>query len=76
MDTDDDAINPKHYTRGVSTYSYIKSWNMNYEEGRILKYITRWRHKNPDNPVQDLEKAKWYLEELIARVHSEGAGNV
>lgn len=74
--TTDDPINPSHYTKGDSTYGYIKSWKMNYEEGCIVKYVTRWRHKNPANAVQDLEKARWYLDELITRAETEGVENV
>ena len=76
VETTDDPINPSHYTKGDSTYGYIKSWKMNYEEGCIVKYITRWRHKNPANAVQDLEKARWYLDELITRAETEGVENV
>lgn len=72
----DDPINPSHYTKGDSTYGYIKSWKMNYEEGCIVKYVTRWRHKNPANAVEDLEKARWYLDELITRAETEGVENV
>lgn len=31
----------------------------------VIKYICRWKQKNG---VQDLEKAKWYLERLINHV--------
>jgi len=75
VDTDD-PINPGHYTKGISAYSYIASWNMGYEAGNIIKYVTRFPYKNPSNPTQDLEKAKWYLEELISRVEREGADDV
>ena len=33
-------------------------------QGTILKYLFRYRHK--DNPLQDLQKARWYLDRLIA----------
>ena len=29
----------------------------------FLKYLFRYRHKN--NPLQDLKKARWYLDRLI-----------
>lgn len=31
--------------------------------GQIIKYLWRWKHKNG---IEDLQKAKWYLERLIA----------
>ena len=36
---------------------------MNYIEGNIIKYTTRYKFKNG---IEDLKKAKWYLEKLIA----------
>ena len=35
------------------------------DTGNILKYICRWNNKNG---LQDLEKAKWYLDHLIDHV--------
>jgi Uri superfamily endonuclease len=32
--------------------------------GNIIKYVSRYRHKNG---VQDLEKAKWYIDYLIKK---------
>lgn len=37
------------------------------ETGNVLKYMCRWKNKNG---VQDLEKARWYLEHLIDHVKS------
>ena len=36
--------------------------------GNALKYILRARHK--ENYVEDLKKAKWYLEYLIQRIEN------
>lgn len=38
------------------------------DTGNIIKYICRWNHKNG---LQDLKKAKWYLEHLINHVEKE-----
>jgi hypothetical protein len=40
---------------------------MDYIRGNIIKYVTRSPYKN-DSPLQDLEKARWYLEYLIAEI--------
>ena len=32
--------------------------------GNIIKYVSRYKHKNG---VQDLEKAKWYIDYLIKK---------
>lgn len=55
---------PFHYNKGIQTIDYINSWDMNYMEGNIIKYVTRYKYKNG---VEDLEKAKEYLERLIER---------
>ena len=54
---------PEHYTKGIETIDYIRSWNMDYVRGNIIKYITRFPYIG--TPLQDLKKAKWYLEYLI-----------
>ena len=56
----DNINHPEHYTKGIET---IRSWEMDYVRGNIIKYVTRFPYKG--TPVQDLEKAKWYLEYLI-----------
>jgi len=53
---------PKHYTQGIEMWDYSYSHNLNFFEGNIIKYVTRWRHKNG---LEDLLKAKQYLDKLI-----------
>ncbi len=69
MQNDDVVNHPSHYTSGsIECIDAIQS-SMSYEafcgylKGNVLKYL--WRYKNKNNPVEDLEKAKWYLEKLI-----------
>lgn len=38
----------------------------------VIKYICRWKNKNG---LQDLEKAKWYLEHLINHVKKQKEEN-
>ena len=59
-----DIINkPSHYNQGsIEQIDFIKSQNMSYIEGNIIKYTTRYKFKNG---IEDLKKAKWYLEKLI-----------
>ena len=57
-----DPINPDYYTKGIEVTKFILSWKLNFCEGNIVKYICRWRNKNG---VEDLLKAKKYLELLI-----------
>ena len=63
----DPVERPAHYNVGeVQAIDYISmqlgSGVKHYLEGNILKYMHRWRFKNG---VEDLRKAKWYLDKLI-----------
>jgi len=61
----EDNISPSHYQRGgFQTTDVILAWGLGYCLGNVIKYICRAGHKT-DNPVEDLEKAKWYLEKEI-----------
>jgi hypothetical protein len=64
-----DLINhPPHYTAGgVETIDFIEAKKLNYNLGNCVKYITRADHKG--NRLQDLQKAKWYLEREILSAH-------
>ena len=65
----EDAVNrPAHYRVGaMEAIDYIyqqlgAEGIKTYLEGNILKYMHRWRFKNG---VEDLRKARWYLDKLI-----------
>ena len=64
-----DPVNhPAHYTTGgIETIDFIEAKNLNYNLGNVVKYITRADHKG--NRVEDLQKAKWYLEREILSQH-------
>ncbi len=57
-----DKINPPYYKRSIEVTDFIIEYDMNFLEGNIIKYVTRYKNKNG---IEDLEKAKWYLEKLI-----------
>ncbi len=57
-----DNINPDHYKRGdIEVIDFILDQNFNYLEGNIIKYVSRYKDKNG---LEDLKKAKWYLNRL------------
>ena len=67
MDPDFDPIRPSHYAfdEGViECIDYIESHAFDFVEGNVIKYVTRYQHKNG---TEDLKKAKWYLDRLIKR---------
>ena len=53
---------PSHYNKGIEMWDYAHSHDLNFFEGNIVKYVTRWKDKNG---VEDLHKAKQYLDKLI-----------
>jgi len=63
---ENDAINhPSHYTRGtIECIDAIEGLGFGYLEGNVLKYLTRYPFKGG---IEDLLKAKWYLNRLIER---------
>ena len=72
---------PKHYQSetGMEVIDVIHAFTFNltgieaFDTGNILKYICRWKEKNG---VQDLEKAKWYLELMDQQIFEKETDKV
>lgn len=60
----DQQVAGSHYQRAIQPWEIISVWELDFWEGNVLKYLLRWKHKDG---VQDLKKAKHYLEYLIER---------
>lgn len=62
-----DLVNrPPHYTDGgIDTLKFIEAKDLNYRLGNVVKYISRTGKKVDSDPIQDLEKARFYLEREI-----------
>ena len=62
-----EAVNhPAHYNVGkIEVIDAIEDWGLNFSLGNAVKYIARADHKG--KPVEDLEKARWYIEREIER---------
>ncbi len=61
----EEVTNPKHYNeRKMEPLDYIIANELDFLEGNIVKYITRYTYKGG---VNDLLKARTYLEKLIER---------
>ena len=66
-----DAINPPHYTRfKIEPITAIEDWKLGFNLGNAVKYIARADHKN--NRLEDLKKARWYLDREIANAEEMG----
>lgn len=66
-----DPINyPAHYTHGkIEPIDVIEDWRLGFCLGNTLKYLARAEHKG--TALDDLRKARWYLDHEIARREAE-----
>ena len=63
-----DMVNhPPHYKAGgIETIDFIEAKDLNYRLGNVVKYVSRAGRKVDSDPVQDLEKALFYLKREIS----------
>jgi hypothetical protein len=58
---------PSHYNQGqIEVIDYIEDIGMGEDfcAGNAIKYLSRYKYK--EKPLEDLQKAKWYVERLIS----------
>lgn len=71
--TGDDAVNhPAHYGGKDNPYEAIKvieAWGVGFCTGNCLKYLSRAGKKS--DLLEDLRKARWYLDREIQRIEAE-----
>ena len=68
----DVQVGGNHYKgMKIQPVQFIHANNIGYLEGNIIKYVCRWRGKNG---MADLEKAKHYIELLMALEGGDDAG--
>lgn len=77
-----DAVNhPSHYTQGgIECIDALTAMISAYEDPndaalawQVVKYV--WRHPFKNNPVQDLEKARFYLDRLLRHLSEKQTPN-
>lgn len=57
------SFEQEHYSKNkIQPIDYILANDMDFVSGNIIKYVTRYKNKNG---LEDLKKAKHYLELLI-----------
>lgn len=68
-----DPVNhPTHYTSGpIEVIDIIEGFSLGFHLGNVVKYILRSPLKGAE--LQDLEKAKWYLERRIKQMKKAAA---
>ncbi len=59
-----------HYKQHkFETWDVILDWRLGYLDGNAVKYLSRWRSKGG---VQDLKKARHYIQKLIEVEEANG----
>ena len=74
MSKEKDPINPDYYGGTNNVYEVLKvidAWDLCFKLGNSIKYIARAGKKDPDTVIQDLKKAKRYLERKIEQLERQ-----
>lgn len=64
----------KDYYNGRLVWDFIEDMEFNFNLGNVVKYISRAGKKEGNTSIQDLEKARDYLEEEIIRLMEKELG--
>jgi hypothetical protein len=71
----DNINHPSHYQSktGLESIEVIEAFELNFHLGNAVKYILR--HDKKENPLEDLKKARWYLDREIFNREQEPNAN-
>ena len=60
---------PSHYRKdsGFEAIDVIEAWGLGFNLGNTVKYISRIGLKDPQKEIEDLEKARWYIDREIQK---------
>ncbi|WP_367582354.1 DUF3310 domain-containing protein [Tsukamurella tyrosinosolvens] len=68
----DPIDNPQHYTRGgIEVWDFIDAYELGFELGNVVKYVSRAGKKNPSTEVEDLKKARANLDRRIEKLENK-----
>ena len=63
---------PSHYNTGkIEVIDFIEDKSLNFNRGNVVKYVVRAGLKNKETEIEDLRKAKFYIEHEITSVAKE-----
>lgn len=68
------ALEPAHYGGKDNPYEVLKvieNWKLGFHLGNVIKYVARAGKKDKSKEIEDLEKAKTYLERYIETLKKE-----
>lgn len=64
---------PAHYNVGkIEVIDAINEWRLDFNLGNVVKYVARAGHKDNGKMVEDLQKARFYLDDAIRRRQEVG----
>jgi hypothetical protein len=76
----DEKTTPKHYTdsndRQISPIHIIEYYALGFHLGNAVKYILRAGKKPTESVLDDLKKARWYLDRRIRLLEEEQSKGV
>lgn len=65
----DPVEHPSHYTLGgIEVIDAIEAWRLGFHLGNVVKYVARAGKKDPAKTIEDLKKARFYLDRKITRL--------
>lgn len=69
----DEISKPSHYCEGrkYEPKDVIRDWNLNFNLGNVVKYISRNGRKQNESSLKDLQKARQYLDFEIVTLKNE-----
>lgn len=74
LDRKETVDHPPHCTRGgFEAIDVIEAWELGFNTGNAVKYLSRAGHKDPSKTVEDLKKSRWYIDREIQRLEKAKA---
>ena len=74
----EDKTRPSHYGGADNPYEAIKvieAWGLGFCLGNAVKYISRAGKKEGESELDDLKKARWYIDRHIEQLQKSAAHN-
>ena len=63
----ENKINPEYY-QGSAMADYVSNFKLDFDLGNVIKYVSRAGKKYGELAIEDLEKARWYLNHAIEKI--------
>lgn len=60
------VVHPTHYNRGsIEVWDFIVDQGLDFLRGNVIKYVSRAGNKSPEKELEDMKKARFYLDKAI-----------